>query len=182
MMLLGYYGKGSEFILLITRKMKCDWHLFARLLKRDRLLSFYGNVVECGRNWLTYKNARSLIQVPSVFMNWYWGIAINCFYIIFGVDLVTCELMKISSSKISVINANWVGVNASFYDGWSLTESPRCCAFHSSRGFSLIIIVLGWNHFFFCLVYLCRARCRHLLVPQNSRQPWDLKWSKSMGT
>ena len=32
------------------------------------------------------------------------------------------------------------------------------------------------------LVYLCRAGCRHLLVPQNSRHPWDLKWSKSMGT
>ena len=26
------------------------------------------------------------------------------------------------------------------------------------------------------------AGCRHLLVPQNSRQPWDLKWLKSMGT
>ena len=33
-----------------------------------------------------------------------------------------------------------------------------------------------------CLVCLCWVGCRHLLVPQNSRQPWDLKWSKSMGT
>jgi len=33
-----------------------------------------------------------------------------------------------------------------------------------------------------CLVCLCRAGCRHLHVPQNSRQPWDLKWLKSMGT
>jgi len=38
-----------------------------------------------------------------------------------------------------------------------------------------------WFYSVGCLVCLCRAGSRHLHVPQNSRQPWDLKWLKTMG-
>jgi len=45
-----------------------------------------------------------------------------------------------------------------------------------------LIIVDVVDLAYWVLVCLCWAGCRCFLVPQNSLQTWDLKWSKSIGT
>jgi len=52
----------------------------------------------------------------------------------------------------------------------------------SVKGAIFLLCMLYWIVVSWLLGPLCRVGCRHLHVPQNSRQPWDLKWLKAMGT
>jgi len=79
--------------------------------------------------------------------------------------------------RVSWMRNRWVRF---YVVGHSLSESlnhapsvrgRNCCSSYLCR--TDCDLLVAW--------LLCWAGCRHLHVHQNSRQPWDLKWLKTMG-